>query len=112
MRIVRRPHHVFDADDVPVHDRIAVDHERGAPITPKVEARFVLQLHRQPPAVAPPTVVELLEDIRDPAAAGFDGNPDEIRETVVDARTDDLRHVGDHARGADGGEPGEVVTTD
>src|SRR5262249_44347889 len=59
--------------------------------------------------VAPQGVVELLEDVGNPAAAGLDRDPDQVGKAVVYAGADDLRHVGDHVGRADGGEAGEVV---
>src|SRR5581483_8117453 len=112
VRVVGRPHHVLDAQHVPVHDGVAVDHERGAPVAAEVEARLVRELHREPRAVSPPAVVELLEDVRNPPAPGLDRDPEEVREAIVDAGADDLREVDDHARRADRREAGQVVAAD
>ena len=60
----RRPHHVLDADRVPVPHRVAVGRERRHPVAAEVEARRVLQLDVGPLPVAPPAVVHLLEQVR------------------------------------------------
>src|SRR5581483_1190728 len=90
--VVGGPHHVVDTDEVPhLHGERLAD-ERDQPVAPEVLRRELLQGRARPHAVAPPVVVHVLEEVRDPTRTRLGRHHLQPREAVEDPRVDELAH--------------------
>src|SRR5438270_7727895 len=101
VRIVGAPHDVVDADAVAVLDAVEVGDERGAHVAEPVVRRRLANGDVAPRPVAPVAVVDLLEEVRDPAHTRLDHRHVELGKAVEHTGEDQLPdgagHGGEHA---------------
>src|SRR5579862_4043589 len=90
--VVRRPHHVVDADPVAVGHGEGLPDEVRLPVPPEVLAGQQLERRLRPGPIPPVVVVHVLEEVGDPPHPTLDGDHLETREAVVDSGVDELRH--------------------
>ena len=98
VRIVGAPHHVLHTDLVTVADGVVVTHEGTAHVRGPVARRRPFELEVGPAAVAPVAIVHRLEEVREPPHADLDHADVQVRESVEDAREDQLTHRRRHGR--------------